>query len=148
MLTLIQPQQLSTKELSALYDRIYNIADRLFKKHNPCNIHITNGIIHCNGCTNKRINKRNQKDGCFLCCNICKHQSINGCTIKCLPCKLFLCNRLLYSEEHKALMNKLKRLKKIAAKCHIDCGEYFHTKKEVLSTSKRRKDWDYWDTTL
>ena len=27
------------EKLSALYDRIYDIADRLIKKHNPCNIH-------------------------------------------------------------------------------------------------------------
>lgn len=77
-------EQLSIKELSALYDRIYNIADRLIKKYNPCNIQVKGKLVTC--AFHKYFN------GGVLCCTSCKYWS-NGCTTKCLRCKLHLCSR-------------------------------------------------------
>lgn len=137
----IAKNKLSTTELSALYDRVYDIADRLFKKHNPCNVQIIDGGIGCNS------RKTNIKYG--LCCASCKHLSDKGCTVKCLPCKLFVCSRLIYSydkngkeirnEKERGFVDRLYRLRKIAAKSGIYTHAYFHTKDEVLDISKQRR---------
>ena len=37
-------KELKPKELSVLYDRLYDIADKQIKRHNPCNIHTKNGV--------------------------------------------------------------------------------------------------------
>ena len=97
MPTAIKPTTKSITELSAIYDRIYDIADRLIKKHNPCNIYtkivpakklffnpifpeqlIENTYCNSNGTVNA------------LCCEGCKYWD-KGCTVKALGCKLFLC---------------------------------------------------------
>ena len=106
MITATKP--LSTKELSALYDRIYNIADRLFKKHNPCNICTKNKKLCCTGYPTGRER---------LCCEGCwdmktDHYSLFGCTTKCLACKIYLCTSV--NKENKLLVHRLFRLRDIA----------------------------------
>jgi len=64
-----------------LYDLIYEKADRLFKEYNPCEI--GKNIFGEVCCRRKLCNQ--------LCCGGCKYLSKNGCTIKCLSCKLCLC---------------------------------------------------------
>ncbi len=89
--------KLSIAELSALYDRVYDIADRLLKKHNPCNIHKGRGknknLLFCKSHKNKYGGFKQ------LCCSGCdnspeigkSHWSKSGCTVKALACKLYLC---------------------------------------------------------
>ena len=136
---MITEQQIDTEKLSALYDRIYDIADRLFKKYNPCNHIIKEGIILCTGRSSIRNERHCQRYNSYLCCNTCKHLSATGCTVKCLPCKLFMCSCLYGREKNKITLNKLYQLKQIASKKYgIDTGAYYHTKKEVLDISKRQ----------
>ena len=136
-LTSAQPQQLSIRELSALYDRIYDIADRLFKKYNPCKIHMKNKRIFCE-CHQKGIPLANK---CYLCCSNCKYCSKNGCIIKCLACKLHRC----YGQEFPMLfMKRLNKLHKIARSYKFSLDDYYLTKKEVLKrTIKRIEDDNY-----
>ena len=131
--------ELDVEQLSALYDRIYDIADRLFKKYNPCNIHIIEGGIRCTS--------RSTNIAYGLCCSGCKHISKTGCTIKCLPCKLFVCDTLMCAynkgkwirnKKYKHFVNKFERLRVIAAKHGIFTHCYFKTKDEVLKISRRR----------
>ena len=100
--------KLSITELSALYDRIYDIADRLLKKHNPCNIHKTKrGKIKC-----KNKYYTNNK----LCCNSCeKYWSKTGCITKCLSCKLYLCPTLrMGKNRHPIFYSRLLKLREYA----------------------------------
>jgi hypothetical protein len=64
---------MNIKQKIELHDRLYNHADKLLKKHNPCKI----------------------KDGkCIVgkcCCDNCEHLTENGCGVWCLRCKLYLC---------------------------------------------------------
>lgn len=132
MITLTKP----TTDVSAIYDRIYDIADRLFKKYNPCNIHTTKtGFVLCKEYKTIADVKWAQKRGYFLCCSNCKHQSKIGCTIKCLPCKLFHCCYIT----DKLLKKRLRKLRDIAAKNGIVTHAYYHTKEEILIISERQR---------
>jgi hypothetical protein len=72
---------MNVKQKVQLYDRLYNHADKLIKKHNPCKM----------------------KNGKCLrgkpCCDNCPHLTENGCAIDCLMCKLFLCWRVTERNE-------------------------------------------------
>ena len=133
MLTATKPKaKLSEAELSILYDRIYDIAERLFKKHNPCNIRIKGNKVLC-AC---KVHSKYRQSS--LCCqkisgSHCKYW-LNGCTVKCLPCKLFICPALYHNKQ---LNNKLHRLRRIAEKYGMSNSAYFHTKSEVLNISRR-----------
>lgn len=116
-------------DLSAIYDRIYNIADRLFKKYNPCNIYIKEDKVTCIGKT----------DPCkALCCYKCSpfcglsghHYWDNGCTVKCLGCKLFLCWPA--KKKFPALSKKLYKLCSIADKYELPSDRYYFPKEKWL----------------
>ncbi len=118
--------------LSALYDRIYNIADKLFKNYNPCNIHTTKtGFVLCKQYNTVGSVRWAQEESRFLCCGDCKYQSRTGCPIKCLPCKLFCCGSVI----NKRLIERLHRLKRIAQKEGINLYPYYRTKDEILNRS-------------
>ena len=69
-----------------LYDLIYDKADKLLKQYNPCNIYTnTNGVLVCNNAN--MCSEGGEKLCCFQC-----HYWSNGCTVKCLGCKVSLCN--------------------------------------------------------
>jgi hypothetical protein len=64
---------MNLKQKMQLYDRLYNHADKLIKKHNPCKI--KNGKCICGK----------------PCCKDCRHLTKKGCNVECLMCKLHLC---------------------------------------------------------
>ena len=66
------------------YDEIYKEYNDLLKEYNPCNIHIKENILTCNGVSSLN------NDG-LLCCGGCKHLSKKGCRVKALSCKIWLC---------------------------------------------------------
>jgi len=122
-------QQISIEELSALYDRIYDIADRLFKKYNPCNIRkLKNNHTVCNG----------HKVSSALCCYECSSFSKTkppyywkkGCTIKCLGCKLFTCEGA--RKGHPILNKRLGKLRDIADKYQLPHNQYYLPKEKWL----------------
>ena len=81
--------------LSELYDKLYDIAKEYLSIMNPCKI----------------------KDGkCArgnFCCDGCRHLSKNGCTIKALWCKLWLCGQF-YDDKYNNLRGRLIALTRIA----------------------------------
>ena len=108
----LDTEKLNMEKLSALYDRIYDIADRLIKKHNPCKIHTKDKKLRCISYPTGA--KR-------LCCSGCwdnsyngkiDHYSFFGCTVKCLKCKTHLCS--IATEENQLLNNRLHKLGKFA----------------------------------
>lgn len=114
-------------DMFAIYDRIYDIADRLFKKYNPCKIHTINGKTKC-------INKNYKRN--YLCCQHyskrCEHWQ-DRCKVKCLSCKLFVCGNILYDEKQSIFLKRLHRLHKIASRHRLSAFDYYKTKKSVLN---------------
>ena len=64
--------------ISGLYDRIYDIADKIWKKYDPCQIK-----------DNKCIGMHSGFEQ--LCCGDCKYWTKVGCNVKSLGCKLSYC---------------------------------------------------------
>lgn len=94
---------------SKLYDLIYDKADKLFKKYNPCNIHKENGITVCN-----RYKNKNE-----LCCVGCEHLGFWGCTVRSLGCKLGQCLDEDYDtipniKRFKVFCNKMEKLRRLS----------------------------------
>ena len=122
-------EKLDIEKLSALYDRIYDIADRLIKKHNPCNIHKRGDKVICAGKTDpcKTL-------CCYECSPLCGLSSNNywenGCTVKCLGCKLFLCWPA--RKRCPALSKKLYRLSDKALMLGLPSTDYYLPKEEWL----------------
>ena len=82
-----------------LYDRLYEIADFLLKKHNPCKH--SNG--KCGG-----METYMYSGGC---CGGCKHLREDGCSVKALYCKLWVCGVV----NNETLHTQMKALTHIAA---------------------------------
>ena len=98
-----------------LYDSLYSIADLLIKWRNPCEIHQidydilllpTHEKITCKRATCVANNGP--------CCGGCQYLGDNGCTVKCLGCKLGLC--LIASNEHLKLTRLLARMRAVATR--------------------------------
>jgi hypothetical protein len=85
---------LTKKQLAIVYDCLYEKADEIIKRYDPCRF--TDG--RCVG----------QNGGC---CGGCKHLSNNGCTIQCLACKTWLCNKIKDDPQHMKLRTELALLR-------------------------------------
>lgn len=109
-------EKLFLKKLESIYDALYEKADKLIKKYNPCQVQITNsGKKSCVSCIASR-NKEREGNWTIkgqenqLCCSGCKFLGPNGCQAeKTLTCKLWLC-----SSKFGVINEKLKKLEKLA----------------------------------
>lgn len=107
---------------SEYYDKLYEEADSIIKKYNPCNF--KQG--RCNG-------GRGRPNGC---CGGCMHLDKNtGCTINCLGCKLHLCADAASSIPKDVLL-EISRLNKLAFQTQMH--RCFATKSEALAERNRR----------
>ncbi len=122
---------MNKQNLSELYDLLYECADLLFKKYNPCKIKDGKCIAY------KRLAPDN-------CCYIVMYQGIGkcvylskkGCRAKALPCKLYFCFRdeAIVSEEFRIKLQLLKDLHHaIFHWNHPIFDEYRKCKKEFLA---------------
>jgi hypothetical protein len=80
-----------------MYDMMFAMGDTLIKVYNPCKIsvHPTEGVVCYRG---------------HPCCGGCEHLDSNGCMVKCLRCKLYLC----FWYENSRLMQNLYMIKTVA----------------------------------
>ena len=147
----VVPTERHIDELSKLYDRIYNIADRLIKKHNPCKIRIKNNKILCAYYTTDKNNEFYLPQN-KLCCLYCNkgYWSKEGCTVKALGCKLFLCQAV----KNKILKKRFEKLRDYCSKYlsfnyrHIDgllerysiVRKYHLSKEDWLKQYKKREE--------
>ena len=107
-----------------LYDKLYKIADFLLKKHNPCKF--SNG--KCGGSKSHMF-----KEGCCVGCNYLKE---DGCSVKALYCKLWVCGTV----NTDTLYMQLNVLKKIAFDNDLlDCRERKSYTRNKLKKTRRRK---------
>ena len=100
-----------TSELSKEYDELFERADTLFNKYNPCN-------NQGNDCT-RGLNS--------ACCTSCSKLKIpEGCQIKSLTCRLWICNSLEESlveyGQHDAFLTELRELQRKASKFYVSRG--------------------------
>ena len=102
---------------SFLYNFLYFIANQLIKYYNPCQIHKDiDGETVC---------------VYYLkwCCRDCKFLGPNGCTTKCLGCKLHLCTKA--AKVNAGLYKVFSKMKSIARKHELDGIR--RSKKEVMN---------------
>jgi hypothetical protein len=124
------------KDLSDLHDKVYDIADKLIKEHNPCNIHkLDNGKI---GCTNHPDGDYNN----MLCCSDCRTTTEegywdNGCTVECLGCKLYLCSAA--RRNNRELSDKLYNLQRTVEKAGMRSTEYYMPKNKLIDYCTEHK---------
>lgn len=99
-------KKMGKKKASTEFDRIYEEAGLLLKKHNPCQF-VGNKCLH-----NRREKERkagwNSENGC--CSTDCKYHTPKGCDTKALGCKLTTCGHMYNrsSEEFRSAINNLK----------------------------------------
>jgi hypothetical protein len=91
---------MNKKQWKRKYYYLCDKATKLFDKYNPCDFNKHGRCIHCRELYQKS------------CCGDCQHLGKNGCTIKNLPCKLFLCKYM--ADKYPELENELKKLRVIA----------------------------------
>lgn len=72
------------QELPIIYDNLYQRAAAVIARINPCEIQIIDGKATCHA-------SRNGHENDELCCGGCRHLGAQGCTVKALACKLWLC---------------------------------------------------------
>ncbi len=107
---------MNRKELSIEYSRIYDEANKIFKKYNPCQ-------FKGNECNRNRYwNERQihkEKNGC---CYDCSSIGPKGCKIKSISCKLFTCH--IVRENYKQCEIEIAQLRKLTYKLFgsIPCG--------------------------
>lgn len=86
-----------------VHDRLYELADKLLKRHNPC------AKCWATNCYHEHVTQR--------CCEGCVYfKKGQGCTVKALYCKLWICGAVTNQAQ---LRRRLQRLRKIAEKYNL-----------------------------
>lgn len=105
-----------------VHDRLYLLADKMLKRHNPCH----KCIVH--NCFNETPQR---------CCEGCPHFN-NGCTVQALYCKLWLCDRI----RNRKLRARLQSLYRIAKK--YDLLVVRASREETLEFGEQLADDEWW----
>lgn len=111
-----------------LYDRLYAIAERILAKHQPC--------ARCKSPCAYFSNKSPVRSGC---CTNCPFLGADGCTIKSLACKLWLCDAAAgewpINKKMHLMSRQLSRLREIAIVHHIHYARA--TREEALEAKEK-----------
>ncbi len=101
----LQGDQMDTEAKGQLYDILINLGQKTMNYYNPCDWR--NGKC-------RRMRLSEDDEGC---CVGCEHLGAQGCTVKSLACKLWLCEaqRSLFRE----CEIELKLLRQVADYCDI-----------------------------
>ena len=130
---------LTDEQVIEIYNRIYNMADKLFKKHNPCRISKRNGEVFCKlRSAAWRTCVLSAKRRNMLCCEQCflkvNGKSVfnknRGCTIKALGCKIYVCSAI--TEKHRWFADLMSRLSNIMNTASHSSLRHFQDSTEFL----------------
>ena len=99
-------------DLSAIYDLLYTKASLAMAIFNPC-----------------RIKDGRCRRGDF-CCQDCPHLGQNGCTVRALACKLWLCRTAARDPGNKVCQTILQTIGEIAE--YLNLNGYRHSKEQNL----------------
>lgn len=103
---------MKVRDRGEVYDRLCVLADRILSKHSVCATCPVGCAIKLPfGLSMTAPNTRS------WCCSGCKHLGPNGCTVKALACKLWLCSK--ESDRSSKARRKLDRLVRIAAQYNL-----------------------------
>lgn len=129
-------KELSLKQTEEVYDAIYYLADLILKKHNPCLV-----VPLCNIEEHKR-NRHSvsciSRGGGYTCCSSCRYLGINGCKVKCLACKLFLCYYFANKKEYNIIQGGLGSLNIFRMIMNNFNTGYYRSKKEAFRNIKQK----------
>lgn len=119
MCTPHRPLVVTKQFLRNLYDALYKEGQRLLDEFQPCNIKPVKKFVHRPWGPNPEPSKKKWQlmkcDGYsepgWCCCSGCSHLEREGCKVKALFCKLWLCSRVdkKYPKLEKAFI-KLRRI--------------------------------------
>jgi hypothetical protein len=101
---------MSRRKLEKIYDSLYDRAQAILDKYNPCDIRKDKtGHVTCT-CTRSDSDYcgRTKKQQKQLCCYGCQFLTKNGCRVRCLMCKLHLCHTIPYSHPARKALDKLQ----------------------------------------
>jgi len=102
---------MSKSKTSKLYSEVYAEAQAAFDKYKPCQIEIDeNGKASCfaSRASDEGYRTSDPSSG-ELCCIGCKYLGKNGCKVKCLGCKLYLCSRISADHPIRIILAKLRQ---------------------------------------
>lgn len=80
---------------------------------NPCEIQIVDGRVSCYSSRSE-----SELDG-ELCCGGCRHLGAEGCTVKALACKLWLCRDVQKTEKGEMARKELIELEREAYRHNV-----------------------------
>jgi len=117
----------SRKALSKLYDVLYRKASDLFREYDPCKIrHMPTGEIAC--VAHATLNSK-----MTCCCGNCKWLGRNGCRVRALYCKVWICSTL--RGKNPKLERQLRHLSAIASR-----HDLLHIRASKKESFDRRKN--------
>lgn len=120
---------MNIKQIAALYDRLYDKADKLFKKHNLCD-------MTEEGC------RGGKWAVCSCSCNvpgltICPHfRDPEGCTARMLWCKLRYCWYVRDTRKFDSTLKQLDKMKRVMDRYHIKYGE---TREQMVKRKQKNR---------
>lgn len=114
------------------YNLLCDIADKLLGEYQPCK--------GCKGCS--VFPSRNKPNKPYDCCEGCPFNGPQGCTTRCLACKLWLCYNTpgLVPD---MLLNKLHRIEQLARKLNIHYAR--STPEEALGMTEQKSVWFFYE---
>lgn len=115
---------MNTEQLAMLYDRLYDRADKLFKKYDLC-------AMTKDGC---RSGKWGTSCGCYMPTLLyqCKHfkpGESGGCVSRVLGCKLEYCSCIKEIPEFKPILKQLDRMERVTERYDIWASD---TKEQMI----------------
>lgn len=117
---------------SFVYDVLVREAEILLFFHNPCNIREEGGRMVCNASTPSY-------DALASCCAGCAHLTTQGCSVKALQCKLWLCREMRREQRNAPILTAFHSLKHVAEVLSLNTlGGGFRQSKE-----EHEKSWAF-----
>ena len=112
----------------ATYDRLFDIADRVMKRYNPC--------AGCTGCHDLRPYP-------FDCCEGCPFLGPQGCTTRSIACKIWLCEKTPRAP-HPRMVHQLQRIARIAYKLNMHYARATPEEVMALAPDDWRSTWFFY----
>lgn len=118
-------KKLTRKQWKRKYYYLCAKATKLFKEYNPCKINKAGRCTDCRKGNSLRFTSGDMKN----CCGQCRYNK-NGCTIKNLSCKVFLCSNM--ADEYPELNKELRKIRKVVSEELGLSGIFFQDINTVL----------------
>lgn len=141
----LKKKELTIKQQKKVYDALYYLADLMLEKYRPCQIEQVEPkdgfkrTVFDVICTRGRryVGRYANESDRGTCCGGCKYLSIDGCTVRCLGCKLFLCDYILGITKYGTISYGLGALKAFAWSLNEKFVAYYVSKADIFDKKKK-----------